>query len=190
MVPSERTPAFSDRESTPRPAAQTSAGARPSDMMRGPREEAAEVGLLAAIAANRHLVHHLVECWNARDFDGYEAMLADNVDVELIPFETTLRGAPTARAHAESQAVAFPDGKVVVTAMRADANGTVLEFVGRGTHTGPLVTPTATIPPTGRGGELRYCFVYDIENGRIRRMRQYYDAATIMRLLGRRTSNV
>ena len=115
MVPSEHTPAFSHRERTPPAPSQTSAGARPSDMMRGAKDEAAEVGLLAAIAANRQLVHHLVECWNARDFDGYEAVLADDVDVELIPFETTLRGARTARAHAESQAVAFPDGKVVIT---------------------------------------------------------------------------
>jgi steroid delta-isomerase-like uncharacterized protein len=184
VVPSERTPTFSDREGTPPHPPQANTGARPSDMVRGARDEAAEVGLLAAIAANRHLVHHLVECWNARDFDGYEAVLADDVDVELIPFETTLRGARTARAHAESQAVAFPDGKVVITAMRADADGTVLEFVGRGTHTGPLVTPAATIQPTGRSGELRYCFVYDIENGRIRRMRQYYDVGTMMRLLG------
>ncbi len=184
MVPSERTSAFGDRENTSPLAPPAATGARPTDAKRSTRDEAADVGLLAAIAANRQLVHHLVECWNARDFDSYEAVLADDVDVELIPFETTLRGARTARAHAESQAAAFPDGKVVITAMRANGDGTVLEFVGRGTHTGPLVTPTGTIPPTGRGGELRYCFVYDIENGRIRRMRQYYDAATLMRVLG------
>ena len=184
MVPSEPTSPSGDRESAAPLGAPIPRGVRPADAQRTASHAADEVGLLAAIAANRHLVHHLVECWNARDFDGYEAVLAEDVDVELIPFETTLRGARTARAHAESQAAAFPDGKVVITTMRADGDGTVLEFVGRGTHTGVLVTPSGTIPPTGRTGELRYCFVYDIDDGRVRRIRQYYDAATLMRLLG------
>src|SRR5215472_379512 len=126
MAPSERTPASGDREQPTRRDLQVPSGDAPA---RTARDEAADVGLLATIAANRQLVRHLVDCWNARDFDGYEAALTDDVEVELIPFETTLHGAPTARAHAERWAVAFPDAQLEVLGMRADAEGTVLEFV-------------------------------------------------------------
>jgi ketosteroid isomerase-like protein len=80
-------------------------------------------------------------------------------------------------------AVAFPDAQLEVTTVRADSGGAVMEFVGRGTHRGRLITPTGTVAATGRRGEARYCFVYDVEDGRVQRIRQYWDVGTLMRRL-------
>jgi ketosteroid isomerase-like protein len=40
------------------------------------------------------------------------------------------------------------------------------------------------IEPTGRSVEVRVCYVQDIAEGFIRRIRAYYDTATLMRGLG------
>jgi predicted ester cyclase len=60
----------------------------------------------------------------------------------------------------------------------------VVEFWGRGTHTGPLETPKGTIPPTGRRVEWQLCFVYDVHHGKVHHVREYFDAATLMAQLG------
>jgi predicted ester cyclase len=60
----------------------------------------------------------------------------------------------------------------------------VVEFVGRGTHDGPLKGPVGEIPPTGRRVEIRFCEVHEIWDGKIVRFRTYFDPATMMRQLG------
>ena len=58
------------------------------------------------------------------------------------------------------------------------------EHVGRFTHTGPLVTPGGEISPTGRRVEIQIAEFYQMKDGKIRQLRAYYDAATMMRQLG------
>ena len=60
----------------------------------------------------------------------------------------------------------------------------VVEFVGRGTNTGPLATPQGEIPATGRAIEIPFCDVHRIEDGKITNGRSYFDMATMMRQLG------
>jgi steroid delta-isomerase-like uncharacterized protein len=79
---------------------------------------------------------------------------------------------------------AFPDAKVEVTNISAGDDWAVAEFIGRGTHTGPLKTPAGDVPPTGRPFELRFCEVYRVKNGKIAACNLYYDAAGMMRQLG------
>jgi ketosteroid isomerase-like protein len=82
-----------------------------------------------------------------------------------------------------SHALAFPDTRIEVTRVLADDGGATMEFVARGTHTGPLLTPDGTLEPTGRSAEVHYCFVYEIEDGQIHCIHQYFDAASMMRQL-------
>ena len=58
------------------------------------------------------------------------------------------------------------------------------EFVGRGTHTGPLVGPAGTIPPTGRSIEFPVGEPMRLEEGRFTLVHVYYDGATLLRQLG------
>ena len=60
----------------------------------------------------------------------------------------------------------------------------VVEFVNRGTHTGPLQTSLGTIAPTGRKVKVRYCSVMRVDDGKVVEGRDYYDSASIMRQLG------
>ncbi len=58
------------------------------------------------------------------------------------------------------------------------------EFVGQGTHTGPLVGPAGTIPPTGRRIEFSVGELMRVEEGKFTLVHVYYDGATLMRQLG------
>lgn len=191
MVPPEGTPTLSDGESNPLLKPRAPTGARPADMPGSARAalgdatgETTKLGMAAMAAENERLVRRQFDLWNARNFDALEAATADDVEVVIVPFDTMLRGARTSRDHSVAWATAFPDAEVEVTRVIADAEGAVVEFIGRGTHTGPLVGPAGTIAATGRYTEIPFCYVYDIEDGKIRRVREYYDTATVMRNLG------
>jgi predicted ester cyclase len=66
----------------------------------------------------------------------------------------------------------------------AGDNGAVIEFIGRGTHTGTLASPMGEIPPTGRRVELPFCEVYRITNGKIVGGSTYFDLAGMLQQLG------
>lgn len=191
MASPEGTHSFSDREHASAFRQDAAVGPTPVDRADKGRasgrvagDEAPEVGLLATAAANAMLVRRQAERFNARDFDAYESVLAEDVEVVLVPFETMLHGSRTARDHVVSHAVAFPDTHIEVKRVLADEAGATVEFVAHGTHTGPLLTPMGTIEPTGRAADVHYCFVYEIEQGRIHCIHQYFDVTTMMRQLG------
>jgi steroid delta-isomerase-like uncharacterized protein len=191
MTSPEGTPGFADREfaspsrqeAAPNPTSADRPGAGRASAGAA-RDEATEEGFLAIAAANALLVRRLVERFNARDFDAYESALAEDVEVVLVPFETMLHGSRTARDHIMSHAVAFPDTQIEVTRVVADATGATIECVAHGTHTGPLLTPTGTVEATGRSADVHYCVVYEIDQGQIQCIHQYFDAGTMMKQLG------
>jgi predicted ester cyclase len=189
MVSPEGTPIFGDREAGPsfRPEVPTV----PADMSMGEfaamndaAQEMVDVGRLAAAVENEQLIRRQIEHWNRREFDAWEAALAPTVEFLVVPEGMTIVGARPAREYTAGWATAFPDAVVEVTALLATARGVAVEFLFRGTHTGPLSGPTGIIEPTSRYVEVRVCYVQDIGEGLIRRIRAYYDTATLMRGLG------
>ena len=83
----------------------------------------------------------------------------------------------------ESQKLLPPSNTVLVGGVAVDGDWAVVEFVNRGTHTGPLKSSLGTFEPTGRSVEVRYCSVMRVENGKVVEGRDYYDSATFLRQL-------
>jgi predicted ester cyclase len=52
-------------------------------------------------------------------------------------------------AYNDMWAQGFPDGKVTIDRVIASGDHVVVEFTGRGTHTGTLATSIEEIPATG-----------------------------------------
>ena len=140
--------------------------------------------LTVSAADNAALARKAYDLWNRRDFDGGAALCAPDVEVVNIATGQTFPGPEGVRRYQQSWATAFPDARVEVTHVIAAEDGAVVEFTGRGTHTGPLAGPQGEIPATGRPVEIRFCDVYEIRGGKIARQRTYFDLATLMRQLG------
>jgi len=112
------------------------------------------------------------------------ATLAGDCEITDVPSGTVYRGADGFKQNSQFYKEAFPDHQVEITNVVATEDQVVVEFIGRGTHTGPLHLPAGDIPPTGHKGELRCCNVYQIKNGKIASIRSYYDAMSMLQQLG------
>ena len=124
------------------------------------------------------------ETFNNRDFDGAVAQAAEIIELLNVPLGVTLQGPEGYRQYIQGWATAFSDSQVEVTNIVAGEEGAVIEFRGRGTHTGPLNGPAGEIPATGRSVDIPFCEVMQIKNGKISSIHTYYDAATMMGQLG------
>ena len=112
------------------------------------------------------------------------ATLAEGCEITDVPSGTVYRGADGFKQNSQLFTEGFPDNSIEITNVVATEDQVVVEFIGRGTNTGPLHLPTGDVPPTGRKGALQCCNVYQIANGKIVCLRSYYDAMSLLRQLG------
>jgi steroid delta-isomerase-like uncharacterized protein len=133
---------------------------------------------------NASIVQRYNDAYNQRDWDAAAAVAAPNATFLNVATGESFRGVDGAKQFLQVWATAFPESQVETTNIVADAQGAVIEFIGRGTQTGPLQTPAGPIPPTGRSIEHRFCSVNRIENGKITESRLYFDVIGLMQQLG------
>lgn len=124
------------------------------------------------------------DAFNARDLDLLAEQYAADGEILTQPTGERFAGRSEVRRYMERWIAGFPDGRVTIDYVVAAGDTVVIEFRGRGTHTGTLATPAGPVPPTGRTAEVAFCEVLEFANGRIVRHRSYYDAATLARQLG------
>ncbi len=136
------------------------------------------------MAENTDLARTLHEAWNERDFDQILEATAPEAVHTIVGSGDTFEGAQGALAYNTMWAEAFPDGRLTVDRVIGSGDHVMVEFTGRGTHTGPLVTSMGEIPATGRSVTLQFCDVMEFENGKIRRQRTYFDTGSLMAQLG------
>jgi steroid delta-isomerase-like uncharacterized protein len=144
---------------------------------------------IMAALENVALARSLLDLYNSRQSDPAwldKGVAAFAADCELIdvPSGATLRGPDGQRRFLQFFAESFPDSRGELTNVFATEDQVVLEGTRRWTTTGPLYLPSGAIPATGRSGELRFCFVYQIRNGKIVSLHSYYDMMTLLEQLG------
>lgn len=130
------------------------------------------------------IVRMFHESWDLRDPERGASVIAEDCR-----FEDVARGEPQTgpdgyRADYHRWRAAFPDGEVKITRVIVDGDWAVVEFVNRGTQTGPLKSSLGEFPPSGRRMEARYCSVMRVAGGKVVEGRDYYDSASIARQLG------
>ena len=130
------------------------------------------------------LARTIYACFNEDRLDEALAYATDDVEITLMPFGQSYTGREGFRAFMQDFKTAFPDCTVYLTRQVATEDGVVNEFRARGTHRGPLASPAGAIPPTGRSIDYPVCEVWEIREGKLARLRNYFDAASLMRQLG------
>jgi steroid delta-isomerase-like uncharacterized protein len=124
------------------------------------------------------------ESWDLRDPERGASVVAEDCRFEDVARGELLSGPEAYKDDYHRWRAAFPDGEVKITRVIVDGDWAVVEFVNRGTQTGPLKSSLGEFPPSGRFMEVRYCSVMRVEGGKVVEGRDYYDAATIARQLG------
>ena len=138
-----------------------------------------------ALQDNAYIAQNIHPLWTNREFDRrLREMIDEDVEWTTLPTGEVFRGHEGFVRFMQGWADAFPDGRAEDSHVYVGEDFAVTEFVGRGTHEGPLRSPGGEISPTGRSVEFELCEVYQIRNGRIHSARTYFDAANLMRQLG------
>ena len=79
---------------------------------------------------------------------------------------------------------AFPDIGHPVHTLETMGDVAVAELRTVGTHSGPLMSPTGEIPPTGKNLNLRVANVMTFEGDRISSVHIYFDQVEFLSQLG------
>jgi ketosteroid isomerase-like protein len=137
---------------------------------------------------NERLVRTLYDAYNNHQsdpawFEKAAASIAEDFE-GINPRGVTRRGPEGLQRHWQLWVGSFRESNVEVTNVFATKDQAVVEFIGRGTHTGPLQGPAGDIQPTGRKVEVRFCEVYGFKDGKVVSIHTYYDALELMRQLG------
>jgi steroid delta-isomerase-like uncharacterized protein len=119
---------------------------------------------------------------NARDIEAYLANQQPDVEF-VLPGGVTLHGRDQIREYTQALWRAFPDGELIFGAQVFSDSAAATEVVFIGTHTGPMMTPDGTIPPTGRSVTLRSASILRIKDGLIASEHVYLDQSEMTRQL-------
>jgi steroid delta-isomerase-like uncharacterized protein len=130
------------------------------------------------------LARRIYQLFSDGQLDEVVELVAEDVETVVIPFGQTFHGRDGFMAFMRGFKDAFPDIRINVTNQVAADDYVVNEFTATGTHTGPLQTPAGPIPPTGRPVTLMVCEIWKTRDGQITSLRNYQDAASLMRQLG------
>jgi steroid delta-isomerase-like uncharacterized protein len=131
------------------------------------------------------IARRFVEYTNAQDIDAFVALHADDFELTDTATGETFHGPEGARKNLIEGCVGpFPDLKLEIVNLIAGDDWVAIEGIGRGTHTGPLITPGGDLPATGRSLTLPFCRTLRIRGGKIVSRRDYYNVAAVMEQLG------
>lgn len=126
-----------------------------------------------------------VEAFNRHDADGFAALYATAAIAHDPQYPEPLRGRDAIRKDIEDFFRAFPDIQARVLTLLASGDTIAGEMEVSGTHKGPLVSPTGTIPATNRRMEMRTGrFVRVDAQDLITECNRYFDMAGLMQQLG------
>lgn len=135
----------------------------------------------------RELAAAGVAAWNDRRLDDYFACFAPDVSFHG-PGVTVVSGVDALRAHYVTALTAFPDLAITTeqVVVDLDASSIASRQIEVGTHTGDLVTPQGTLPPTGRSMSMSGAIFARFDgDGLIVEMFEYFDRlAMTEQLLG------
>ena len=137
-----------------------------------------------ATADNATLSRAIYDAFNQGDFERAVQGATEDVEIVFIPTGQTFRGRQGFADFMRSHKTAFPDVRIEVTNQIAADTYVVNEFVAHGTHTGPLLTPAGTIPPTGCRVTFTVCEVCQFRGGKLTSVHNYQDMVALLRQLG------
>jgi predicted ester cyclase len=98
----------------------------------------------------REQVEHAVAALNAHDAARFAATYAPDAILYTAAWPEPLRGRAAIQQDAQQWITAMPDMTLEIEELVIDGSTAAVRLLFVGTHTGPLMTPSGEVPPTGR----------------------------------------
>jgi steroid delta-isomerase-like uncharacterized protein len=133
---------------------------------------------------NATITRRMYEAFNTKNLQGALDAATDDIELVLVPFGQTFHGKAGFSDFMGAFLAAFPDLRISLTNQVATDDYVVNEFTATGVHNGPLQTPAGPIPATGKRIDLTVCEVLKMRDGKVAKLTNYQDAATILRQIG------
>ena len=136
--------------------------------------------------AGRDAVEKFADAINRHDLDTMIGMWAPDAEIHDPSAPEAIKGKEAIRQNLGSWLQAFPDMKFeVVEPVLSEGNSVGFQVRLSGTHTGDLVGPQGTVPPTNKAMQFVGVGFWRFNSqGLIAEERRYYDTAGLMRQLG------
>lgn len=138
-------------------------------------EEAADVE-----GAHMELIRELYEVWNTKAVERVEEHFTEDAVYEDVAGGLVSRGWEEIKAMIAEVQRWSPDFHVEMTSVFVAGDRAVTEWRMTGTHQGDL----EGLPATGKGFSLRGVSLLQFEEGKVKRVTDYYDMSTFLRQLG------
>ena len=122
--------------------------------------------------------------YNDKNWDEVRAVIAENAVYDEKATRRRLQGVGQLVEAWQGWAKAIPDSRATFVGEYASGDTAIIEVVWKGVHTGPLQTPTGTIPPSNKRIEVPACQVIKVAGGKVESLTHYFDMATILTQIG------
>jgi steroid delta-isomerase-like uncharacterized protein len=133
---------------------------------------------------NLALMHRYFDLLFSKELDAMLELIDDHIEWLVVPTGTVISGKEMFAAGAKQHWGASPDRVKKLVNLFADENYACMEYVTGGTLTGRVDFGSVAIPPTEQQYELQVCFVFHLKDGKIDRVREYFDMETVRRFPG------
>jgi len=130
------------------------------------------------------IVKASITAYNAKNWSKAKDTLAADAVYDEKGTHRRIQGAGEIIEAWQGWAKAIPDSKATFVREFASGDTAVFELVWKGVHTGPLQTPTGTIPASNKPIEVPACQVVQVEGGKVKRVSHYFDMLTLLTQIG------
>jgi steroid delta-isomerase-like uncharacterized protein len=125
-----------------------------------------------------------ITAFNEKDWNKMKAMMAPDAVYDEKATNRRLQGPAEIIEAAQGWANAFPDVRATFVREFAVGDTAVFELVWKGTHTGPLQTPSGLIPASNRVVEVPACELIQVKGDKVKYDSHYFDLLTLLMQIG------
>ena len=130
------------------------------------------------------IVKASITAYNDKDWSRTKEMLAADAVYDEKGTHRRIQGAGGIIEAWQGWAKAIPDSKATFVREFASGDTAVFELVWKGVHTGPLQTPTGTVPASNKPVEIPACQVVQVEGEKVKNVSHYFDMLTLLTQIG------
>jgi steroid delta-isomerase-like uncharacterized protein len=131
------------------------------------------------------VIRYNLDLINSHDEAETASFFAPDVVAEDLGSGLRIEGRDAYIAGMEQLRAAFSDLHGEILSITTQGSRAAVEYVFEGTHDGPLVTPTATIPSSGRRVVIHFASVIEFdEDGLVKTVRRYTNPLSLLIQIG------